>query len=309
MGRWRDGAWDNLAMTMRLGETPRIVATTTPRSVPLVRRLLNEGGIAITRGGMEANRSNLPTSFRAAMHEVYGHARLGRQELLGEFLEDAEDALWTRDLIERCRLPPSSLREGLGEGANQASFTSKYSGPPPTPPVNGRGEYTRIVIGVDPPASTGGDACGIVVVGKGTDGKAYVLADHSVKGRSPEGWASAVSAAAIAWGADRVVAEANNGGDMVVSTLQAADVTMPVKKVSASRGKVARAEPVAMLYEAGKAFHVGAFPELEDELCGLISGGGYEGPGRSPDRADALVWAMTELMLGKRGVEPRVRVL
>ena len=167
----------------------------------------------------------------------------------------------------------------------------------------------RIVIGVDPPASTGGDACGIVVVGKGSDGKAYVLADHSVKGRSPEGWANAVSSAALTWGADRVVAEANNGGDMVVSTLQAADVNMPVKKVSASRGKVARAEPVAMLYEAGKAFHVGAFPELEDELCGLISGGGHEGPGRSPDRADALVWAMTELMLGKRGVEPRVRVL
>jgi phage terminase large subunit-like protein len=106
-----------------------------------------------------------------------------------------------------------------------------------------------------------------------------------------------------------VVAEANNGGDMVVSTLQAADVSMPVKKVSASRGKVARAEPVAALYEAGKAFHIGTFPELEDELCGLISGGGYEGPGRSPDRADALVWAMSELMLGKRGNEPRVRVL
>jgi len=280
VAKWHDGvaAWDNLAMTMRLGETPRIVATTTPRSVLLVRRLLVEGGVEITRGAMEANRSNLPTSFRAAMHEVYGHARLGRQELLGEFLEDAEDALWTRDLIERCR-------------------------------IKGASEMRRIVIGVDPPASTGGDACGIVVVGKGSDGKAYVLADHSVKGRSPEGWASAVSAAALTWGADRVVAEANNGGDMVVSTLQAADVTMPVKKVSASRGKVARAEPVAMLYEAGKAFHIGGFPELEDELCGLISGGGYEGPGRSPDRADALVWAMSELMLGKRGAEPRIRQL
>jgi phage terminase large subunit-like protein len=165
VAKWHDGvaAWDNLAMTMRLGETPRIVATTTPRSVLLVRRLLVEGGVEITRGAMEANRSNLPTSFRAAMHEVYGHARLGRQELLGEFLEDAEDALWTRDLIERCR-------------------------------IKGAPEMRRIVIGVDPPASTGGDACGIVVVGKGSDGKAYVLADHSVKGRSPEGWASAVAA-------------------------------------------------------------------------------------------------------------------
>lgn len=280
VAKWDKGvdAWDNLMMTMRLGEEPRIVATTTPRAVPLVRRLLKEGGVAISRGAMEANRAHLPDSFREAMQEVYGKARLGRQELLGEFLEDAQDALWTRDLIERCRVRVAP-------------------------------DMRRIVIGVDPPASTGGDACGIVAVGKGADGKAYVLADHSVKGRSPEGWARAVSTAALVWGADRVVAEANNGGDMVVSTLQAADVAMPVKKVSASRGKVARAEPVAALYEAGKAFHIGAFPELEDELCGLISGGGYEGPGRSPDRADALVWAMSELMLGKRTNEPRVRVL
>lgn len=280
VAKWDYGiaTWDNLNMTMRLGDAPRIVATTTPRAVPLVRRLLKEKGVAITRGAMDANKANLPTSYREAMAEVYGKARLGRQELLGEFLEDAEDALWTRDLIERCR-------ERVAP------------------------EMRRIVIGVDPPASAGGDACGIVAVGKGADGKAYVLADHSVRGRSPEGWARAVAAAALAWGADRVVAEANNGGDMVISTLRAADVAMPVKKVSASRGKAARAEPVAALYEAGRAFHVGAFPELEDELCGLISGGGYEGPGRSPDRADALVWAMTELMLGKRGVEPRVRQL
>ena len=271
--------WDNLMMTMRLGDNPRIVATTTPRAVPLVRRLKAENGIAITRGAMDANRAHLPGSYRAAMHEVYGGKRLGRQELLGEFLEDVEDALWTRDLIERCRASTELLN------------------------------MKRIVIGVDPPASKTGDACGIVAVGKGADGKAYVLGDHSVKGRSPEGWARAVAAAAEAWGADRVVAEVNQGGDMVESTLRAADVGMPVKKVHASRGKVARAEPVAALYEAGKAFHAGAFPELEDELCGLISGGGYEGPGRSPDRADALVWAMTELMLGKRGVEPRVRQL
>lgn len=280
--------WDNLMMTMRLGDSPRIVASTTPRAVPLVRRLLKENGIAITHGAMDANRAHLPGSYRAAMHEVYGAKRLGRQELLGEFLEDVEDALWTRELIERCR---ASLRPSTGSGPQGDRF------------------FKRIVIGVDPPASKTGDACGIIVVGKGADGKAYVLGDHSVKGRSPEGWARAVAAAAEAWGADRVVAEVNQGGDMVESTLRAADVGMPVKKVHASRGKVARAEPVAALYEAGKAFHAGDFPELEDELCGLISGGGYEGPGRSPDRADALVWAMTELMLGKRGVEPRVRQL
>lgn len=280
IAKWDKGidAWDNLMMTMRLGENPRIVATTTPRAVALVRRLLQENGVTITRGAMAANRSNLPDNFRASMQEIYGSSRIGRQELLGEYLEDAEDALWTRDLIERCR---------------------QRAAP----------DMRRVVIGVDPPASAGGDACGIIAVGRGADGKAYVLADHSVKGRSPEGWARAVAAAALAWGADRVVAEANNGGDMVVSTLRAADVAMPVKKVSASRGKVARAEPVAALYEAGKVFHAGCFPDLEDELCGLISGGRYEGPGRSPDRADALVWALSELMLGKSGNGPRVRVL
>jgi phage terminase large subunit-like protein len=240
--------------------------------------LLKEHGVSITYGGMDANRANLPTSFRQSMRDIYGAARLGRQELLGEFLEDAEDALWTRDLIERCRI-----------------------GAVP--------EMKRIVIGVDPPASAGGDACGIVAAGLGSDGKAYVLGDHSVTRPSPERWARAVAAAAEVWGADRVVAEVNQGGDMVVSTLRAADVNMPVKKVSASRGKSARAEPVAALYEAGKAFHAGAFPELEDELCGLISGGGYEGPGRSPDRADALVWAMSELMLGKADAVARIRQL
>ena len=142
----------------------------------------------------------------------------------------------------------------------------------------------------------------------GADGVAQVIADASVQGASPEGWARAVSDCAVRHGADRVVAEANNGGAMVDSVLRAANQAMPVKLVHASRGKVARAEPVAALYEAGRAVHVGAFPRLEDELAGLLSGGGYVGPGRSPDRADALVWAMTELMLGRAGV-PGLRVL
>jgi phage terminase large subunit-like protein len=166
-----------------------------------------------------------------------------------------------------------------------------------------------MVIGVDPPASAHGDACGIVAVALGADGRAYVVADASVSGRSPEGWARAVAEAAAAHGADRVVAEANNGGAMVESVLRAADFGLPVRLVHASRGKVARAEPVALLYEGGKALHVGAFPELEDEMCGLLVAGGYEGPGRSPDRADAMVWAMSELMLGSVRGEARVRVL
>ena len=165
----------------------------------------------------------------------------------------------------------------------------------------------RTVVGVDPPVSAGGDACGIVVVALGCDGIARVLADASLARPSPERWARAVAEAAAAWDADRVIAEANQGGSMVESVLRAAEVSLPLRLVHARVGKVARAEPVAALYEAGRARHAGQFPALEDQLCGLIAGGRYEGPGRSPDRADALVWAMTELMLARR-VEPRVRV-
>jgi predicted phage terminase large subunit-like protein len=169
----------------------------------------------------------------------------------------------------------------------------------------------RVVVGVDPPAGSAsgrpGDACGIVVVGRGSDGRAYVIADASVEGESPEGWARAVAYAVDAHRADRVIAEANNGGAMVESVLRAADAALPVRLVHASRGKSARAEPVSALYEAGRVSHLGAFPALEDEMCGLIQGGGYEGPGRSPDRADALVWALTELMLGKSERAARVR--
>ena len=280
LAKWPNGkpCWDNLLLGLRLQKDAKVLVTTTPQSSALLRQIRAMAGCCIVTGPTHDN-GNLPTDYIEHMETLYGGTRLGRQELGGEYLEDVENALWTRNLVERCRLSAD------------------------VPPLK------RIVIGVDPPASIGGDACGIVAVGRGADGKAYVLGDNSVKGLSPEGWARAVAAAAEAWNADRVIAEANQGGDMVVSTLRAADVGMPVKKVHASRGKVARAEPVAALYEAGKALHAGAFPELEDELCGLISGGGYEGPGRSPDRADALVWAMTELMLGQRSIEARVRQL
>jgi phage terminase large subunit-like protein len=170
-------------------------------------------------------------------------------------------------------------------------------------------DLRRVVVAVDPPASAGGDACGIVCVGLGADDAGYVIEDASVSGLSPEGWAGVVADVAARQGADRVVAEANNGGDMVASVLRAADSGLPVRLVHASRGKVARAEPVAALYGRGRVRHVGAFVGLEDELCGMVIGGAYEGPGRSPDRADALVWAVTELMLGRRGVVPRCRVV
>ena len=290
IAKWPHGiaTWDNLMLGLRLGTNPRAMATTTPRPVPLVRRLVKELGVVRTNGRTNDNRSNLPAEFIEGVTALYEGTRWGRQELDGELIEDVEGALWSRDLLEKRRtvLRPSTGSEPKDERV-----------------------FKRIVIGVDPPVSAHGDACGIVAVGLGEDGKAYVLADHSVKGASPEGWARAVAGAVEMWGADRVVAEDNQGGNMVESTLRAADLSMPVKRVHASRGKSARAEPVAALYEAGRAFHTAAFPELEDEMCGLVVGGGYEGPGRSPDRADALVWAMTELMLGKSRAGPRVTVL
>lgn len=270
-------SWDNLQFGLRLGELPRCLATTTPRAVPLVRRLTKgrSGEVAITSGSTEDNRPYLPARFIRDIRTTYGKTALGRQELDGELLEDIEGALWTRAMLEACR-----------EGA-------------PSSPL------VRTVVAVDPPISGRGDACGIVVAALGADGIGRVLADCSLEKPSPERWARKVAQVAEAWSADRVVAEANQGGDMVASVLRAAEISLPLKLVHASKGKAARAEPVAALYEAGRVRHAGLFAKLEDQLCGLLAGGGYEGPGRSPDRADALVWAVSELMLGKRGV-PRV---
>ena len=267
-------------------------------------------------GQAEAAWDNLPVAFLTAMAADYGGTRLGRQELDGELIEELEGALWTRAMIEQCRVSnnPSLSREGKGveyEEAGSMPASEFVSGdrPHPNPSPEREGlldSLTRIVIGVDPPASATGDACGIVVAGLGADGKAYILADSSAQKASPETWARRVAEAADLFDADRVIAEANQGGAMVKSVLHAAKISLPVKLVHASRGRVARAEPVAALYENGRVHHVGAFPQLEDEMCGFLVGGGYAGPGRSPDRADALVWALTELMLGKRR-EPRVR--
>ena len=271
IAKWPQGceAWDNLAMGVRLGSRPQIVATTTPRPVPLVRRLAAAGDTRVTHGGTSDNRAHLPGAFIAAMEQDYGGTRIGRQELDGELIEEVAGALWSRALIEASR-------------------------------VRAMPALRRVVVAVDPPAGAGAasDACGIVAAGLGSDGHGYVIEDASVQGLGPEGWARAVADAAARHGADRVVAEANNGGAMVESVLRAAEANLPVRLVHASRGKSARAEPVAALYERGRAHHVGAFPALEDEMAGLVAGGGYDGPGRSPDRADALVWALSALMLG-----------
>lgn len=287
IAKWQRGqeAWDNAMMGLRLGDRPRALATTTPRPVPLVRRLLAQQGVVVTRGRTMDNRAALPAAFIAAMARDYAGTRLGRQELEGELVLDHEGALWTRDLIERCRV-----------------------GNVPADGAGGAPLLARVVVGVDPPAGSTGDACGIVVAGLGPDGRAYVIEDASVEQATPEQWARAVAAAHHRWGADRIVAEANNGGAMVASVLRAAESGLPVKLVHATRGKSARAEPVATLYEAGRVAHRGLFAQLEDEMCGMLAGGGYAGPGRSPDRADALVWALTDLMLGRAG-EPSLRCL
>ena len=280
LAKWaKDTAtWDNLKMGMRRGRRPQIVVTTTPRPRQLIKKIMASLHTAVTRGRTRDN-VHVPQSYLDALNEDYRGTKLGRQEMDGELIEDIEGALWTRDMIEESRV--ISLSSTL----------------------------RRVVIGVDPPASAGGDACGIVCVGLGADDVGYVIEDASVAGLSPEGWAGVVADCAARHGADRVIAEANNGGEMVASVLRAADSGLPVRLVHASRGKVARAEPVAALYGRGRVRHVGAFGALEDELCGLAIGGAYEGPGRSPDRADALVWAVTELMLGRRVVMPRVWVV
>jgi len=206
---------------------------------------------------------------------AYGGSALGRQEIDGVLAAETEGSLWPAALVEKCR---GDVPAGL----------------------------VRVVIGVDPPASAAG-VCGIVACGLDDAGVAHVLADHSAGGLSPEGWAAKVAGAALAHGADRVIAEKNQGGDMVLSVLKGAGRALPVRLVSASHGKAARAEPVAALFEAGVAKFAGRFDALEAELAGLVPGGRYEGPGASPDRADAMVWALWALMIDVPGA-PQVRM-
>lgn len=279
LAKWRRGiaAWDNLMLGMRLGERPRVLVTTTPRTNAVMRRVLAAPGMVPTYGRTGEN-PHLPESFVEAMLASYGGTRLGRQELGGEMLEDVEGALWSRALVEGCRVDAEAV-----------------------------GKPVRVVIGVDPPATSEGDACGIVVAALLRDGRLAVLEDASVEKASPGVWAQAVAAAAARRGADRVVAESNMGGEMVLGTLRQADCALPVVAVHASVGKARRAEPVALAYERGQVVHAGVFGELEDQLCGFQVGGGYAGPGRSPDRADACVWALAELLRGMGTAGPGVR--
>lgn len=280
LAKWSHAAetWMNLQMGLRLGAVPQCVVTTTPRPTPLLKKLLVAGGTVVTRGKTSANRAFLSPHFLAQIQAEYAGTRLGRQELDGELVDDLDGALWTREMIERSR-------------------------------VTALPEMTRIVVAIDPPVTATGDQCGLVVAGLGVDGHGYALADASAAGLSPEQWCARAIALAEEYRADRLIAEVNNGGDLVETLLRARRDSVPYRAVRAARGKSARAEPVAALYERGMVHHLHALPELEDQLCGLLTGGGYAGPGRSPDRADALVWAMSELMLGRGGGVPRIRAL
>jgi phage terminase large subunit-like protein len=277
LAKWKHAqeTWDMLQFGLRLGVHPRQMVTTTPRPVPLIRSLIDDAGTVTTCISTRANAENLASGFVAAVEKRYGGTRLGRQELDGELIADREDALWNREMLERLRL-------------------------------RNPGPLGRIVVAVDPPAAekASGSCCGIVVAGLDATGRGVVLADLSVDNASPGEWGNAVVRAFRRFQADRVVAEVNQGGDMVTAILRSIDTSLPVTNVRATRGKFLRAEPVAALYEQGRVAHAGTFAALEDQMCDFgpdgLSGGG------SPDRLDALVWALTALMLGSRG-EPRVR--
>ncbi len=271
LAKWRDAedSWMNLQFGLRRGVRPRALVTTTPKPLALLHGIKDDPLTIVTRGRTSDN-VNVEQNVVDLLTASYGTSRIGRQELDGELLGDVEGALWNIDMIEKARIAPG---------------------------VSG---LDRIVVGVDPPAGAGehSDACGIVVAGS-KEGRLFVLEDATVRGAGPEGWARRVMDTAQRWEANLVVAEANNGGAMVGSVLAAAGAGVKVRLVHALRGKSARAEPIALKFETGKAFLAGRFPELEAQMRGLIAGGGYDGPGRSPDRADAMVWAMT--VLGETG--------
>jgi phage terminase large subunit-like protein len=285
LAKWKNGqdAWDMLQFCLRVGNDPRAVVTTTPKNVEVLRDILGRRSTVVTHAPTEANRANLAAGFLQEVRERYAGTRLGRQELEGVLLEDVEGAFWTTEALEaaRCeRLP----------------------------------KFDRVIVGVDPAVSTGGDETGIVVVGVVMQGpprswSAVVLEDATVAAASPSAWAEAVAAAFDRWDADRVVAEGNQGGDMIEAVLRQVAPMVSYRKVSARKAKGARAEPVAALYEQKRVRHVRGLGALEDQMC-RMGRTGYAGRG-SPDRVDALVWALWEGMLDPERAQrgPRVVML
>lgn len=266
-------AWAHIDFGLRIGAKPRRVCTTTPRPKPLIRQLREDtsGKVALTVAATKDN-PHLDPATRERLYEAYAGTRLGRQELGGEILDDHPGALWNYDLIDQFRWT-GDIEDGLPQGV----------------------VLTRIVVGVDPGGAVTEDASmtGIVVAARGRDGHGYVLADYTTKA-SPAAWSALVAEAYHTFEADRVVAERNFGGDMVEYTLRSLQPDLPIRMVRASHGKAIRAEPVSGMYEQGKIHHVGVLPFLEDQMCTWDP---EDDDAPSPDRMDALVWALTDLLV------------
>ena len=287
LAKWKkpQETWDMLQFALRMGVHPQQVVTTTPKNTSVLKAILNNPSTVMTTAPTEANKAYLAASFLEEVRSRYAGTRLSRQELDGVLLEDVEGALWA-----------SAGLEGLRRSAPKA--------------------FSRVVVAVDPPVTGhgGSDECGIIVVGALTEGppqdwRAWVLEDASVAGAAPMVWAKAAVAAMERHGAERLVAEVNQGGDMVETVIRQVDPLVAFRGLRASRGKAARAEPVAALYEQGRVFHCGDLGGLEDQMCQMTTRG-YQGRG-SPDRVDALVWALTEVMVRPAGRfhRPAVRSL
>jgi predicted phage terminase large subunit-like protein len=270
VGAWRySEAWDMLMLGLRLGANPQCVVTSTPRPIRLIRDLLKREGVdvAVSRGTTYENKANLAEAFLQQIVRRYEGTRLGRQELNAELLDDVPGALWERDKIDAARVDAA-------------------------PPLR------RVVVAIDPAVTSGeeADETGIIVAGTGENGEGYVLEDLS--GRYPPiEWARIAVTAYRRHRADRIVAETNNGGEMVEATIRMVDANASFKAVHASRGKYTRAEPVSALYEQGRVHHVAMFATLEDQMCNFSADLDRERAKMSPDRVDALVWALTELMV------------
>jgi len=282
--KYPDDMWDMLLFGLRLGHDPEVVATTTPKPIKLVRDLVSSQDTVVAKASTFDNADNLPPKIIEKLRNKFDGTRLGRQELYAEILDDNPYALWNLTMLDKNRRHMDVLKGDT---------------------------LVNVAVAVDPPVSTGEDAdeCGITVCGVGESGHGYVLEDLSEQGLSPEGWADVAVYAYRRHSANMIVAEVNQGGDLVQSVIKTADPKVPVKKVRASRGKVTRAEPVAALYEQGRVHHVGRLPTLEDQMCDFTTDFDKKRMGYSPDRVDSLVWNLTHLMLTGEAGEPRIRSL
>ncbi len=276
LAAWRQpDAFDQAMLGLRLGDRPQAVITTTPRPSKIIKTLAAGKDTIVTRGSTFDNKPNLARAFLERITARYQGRAIGRQELFAEIVEETPGALWTRALLERQRVAPEAAPK----------------------------EFAEIVVAVDPPARSGSksDECGLVVAAKAENGLFYVLADLTSQGETPGAWGARVGAAFRGFNANRVVAEINQGGDMVAEVLRQSEPNLPVRAVHATRGKFLRAEPIAAAYERGLVFHIGAFAKLEDQLCALTPDFDRRAMGFSPDRADALVWALADLLGVGRG--------